>query len=492
MLSKEHQSKIADLWRLFRSAGISNPLVMLENISYLMILKHDVIKGAEVTGRARKRDGVRSTIQKRRRLWSELVQKPQAERLQFFKEKVFPALIRSQANGPDFPAAMKGAVFSVSKPSIFAQAVDLIDELLHEDSPPGHPGEVYEALLAELYLAGKHDQFRTPRHLVRAMIELVEPMLGEWICDPAAGTGGFLIGAYQWILKELTTTGDVGTDPEGFWHNLNPAPMALAGKRALLDGAHFSAFDIDATMTRIGLTNMLLHGISRPSFQCADMLSDVAPTKRRFDVVISDLPKGALQEPMFVRRCRSLLKAGGRAALVVSEELLFNQAEEFLSLRKELVMANDLEAVVSLPGGMFMPYSAAKTAVLVLNRGKAGEWMNFYDVTADGFTDNDAAKDELRFISQAHRIIAKGNPKREHWISAEAQSFAARQCFRVKHDRIAQHNFTLAGGPYRRETAEASSLQSPRQIVAQIRRLQERFGKSIDKIEQLVSEVPGA
>ncbi len=497
MLSQELQAKINDLWSIFRSAGISNPLVILENISYLMLLKYQETAVVESAGRAKKGSS-KSGIKKVKSLWSELVQKPQTERLPFFKENIFRSLTRSSVNGPDFPAAMKGAVFGVSRPAVFARAVELIDELIPEGAPPEHPGEVYEALLAELHLAGKNDQFRTPRHLVRTMVELVEPALGEWVCDPAAGTGGLLIGVYKWILEEHTPPGDIVADPKGSRLNLTTGAAAnRAGKKTLLEGQHFSAFDVDATMTRIGLTNMLLHGIRRPSFRCADMLVQTARTPRRFDIVISDLPKGTSHEALFVRRCRSLLKNGGRAALVVSEELLFNEAEEARSLRKQLVESDDLEAVVSLPGGVFLPYSLSKTAILLLNRGKADERVNFYEVTADGFTqDNerrpDPAKNDLRFVPQAHRILAKGNPRQEHWASSEAQSFAVQQCFRVERERIAQNNFTLAASPYRQQAAKASSLQSPRQIVGQIRRLQEQFGKSLDKIEKLVNEVAGA
>lgn len=498
MPSQEHQSKVSELWSLFRSAGISNPLVILENISYLMLLKYQETAGAGRTGRAKK-GGSRSGVKTAKSPWSELMRRPRAERLSYFKENIFRALTRSGVNGPDFPAAMKGAVFGVSRPTVFAKAVELIDELIAEGAPPEHPGDVYELLLAELHLAGKNDQFRTPRHLVRTMVELVEPAPGEWVCDPAAGTGGLIIGAYEWILKGQAPPGDAGADQKGsrLKQSAGAAATTPAGRKTSLEGHHFSAYDVDATMTRIGLTNMLLHGIRRPSFRCADMLTQSAQTPRRFDIVLSDLPKGAAHEAQFVRRCRSLLKTGGRAALVVSEELLFNEAEESRSLRRELVESNDLEAVVSLPGGLFLPYSLSKTAILLLNRGKPEERVNFYEVTGDGFTpDNerlpDPAKNDLRFVPQAHRILAKGNPRQEHWASGEAQSFAVQQCFRVERERIALQDFTLAVSPYRQQAAEAVSLPSPRQIVGQLRRLQEQFGKSLDKIEKLVNEVAGA
>jgi type I restriction enzyme M protein len=497
VLSEEHKSKINNLWNLFRSANISNPLTILENISYLMLLKQVEVEYEQRGQNRSKRNQTAAPLLKKAYRWSTLIEMPPLERLKHFKENVFPFLTKSRINGPAFPVAMKGAVFGVSKPTIFADAVNLVDELL-SNSTQEQRGDIYESLLTELQLSGKQDQFRTPRHLIRTIIELVEVTLGDWVCDPAAGTGGFLIGAYQWILKEHTPPQSVTVDPEGFWRNLTGDMLPThSSKRALVEGPHFSAFDIDATMTRIGLTNMLLHGIRRPAYRCLDMLKMPATPPRQFELVLSDLPKSSSQEAQFVRRCRSLLKKGGRASFIVSEEFLFNEAEDFRLLRKELIESHDLEAVVSLPSGVFMPYSSSKTAVLILNRGQASEAVNFYEVTGDGFTLDDKRlpdpeKNDLRFVPLAHRILAKGNPKQEHWDSTEAQNFFAQQCSRVERQDFSRQNYSLVRSVYLQPLTEAGSLQSPRQLVSQIRRLQEQFGKSLDKIEKLMKEVAGA
>jgi type I restriction enzyme M protein len=222
MLKTELKSKIRDLWNRFWSGGIANPLSAIEQISYLIFLKrledldndeaaHAKRQGLKFESRFKRHDDCR---------WSFIKQQHPDRMLELIRDTAFPFIKELKTNGNTFSSSMRDAVFIIPKASLLAGAVEIIDTLSVSDQDFDTQGDLYEHLLAELNLAGKNGQFRTSRHIIRTMVELVNAQLGEWICDPAAGTAGFLVGAYQWILKNYTSPETLRIDPDGSWHNL--------------------------------------------------------------------------------------------------------------------------------------------------------------------------------------------------------------------------------------------------------------------------------
>ena len=264
MLTYELKQKIDDLWDRFWSGGIANPLSAIEQISYLIFLKRlEDLDTHEASLAKRQQRTFTSYFEGNEDCrWSSIKEQHPDRMLEIVRDKAFPFLKNLRTNGNTFSEAMKDAVFIIPKASLLASAVAIIDTLPISDQNFDTQGDLYEYLLSELNLAGKNGQFRTPRHIIQIMVELANPQLGEWVFDPAAGTGGFLVAAYQWILKTNTPSETIKIDPDGSWHNLTGELIGRDKQKwALLDGERFVGRDFDTTMVRLGLMNMMLHGI---------------------------------------------------------------------------------------------------------------------------------------------------------------------------------------------------------------------------------------
>ena len=304
------------------------------------------------------------------------------------RDNVFP-FIKSLKNGGEvFSQYMQDAVFIIPKASLLAEAVGIIDEIYteieRERQDAGQnfqdvQGDLYEYLLSEIASAGKNGQFRTPRHIIQMIVALVDPKLGEEICDPACGTGGFLLGAYQHILTRHTSPALLSIGDDGIEHGIAGDRLTDPRQWKALKESMFHGYDFDTTMVRIGLMNLLLHGIDRPHLEYKDTLSKSFTERDRYDVVLANPPfKGSIDksdinedlrlkttktELLFVNRIINLLRVGGRAGVIVPDGVLFGSSNAHKDLRKMLIEECELQGIVKMPAGVFKPYAGVSTAL---------------------------------------------------------------------------------------------------------------------------------
>jgi type I restriction enzyme M protein len=407
MLSQKLKADIRKLWDRFWSGGIANPLTAIEQITYLVFLKRleelDNQNAREAREANRPHTSIFDVPDGTTYRWSHIKQLPSEERLKHVRGPVFEWL--KTIEGAE--ERMRDAVFVIPSANLLQGAIEIIDNLFVPSRNQDTLGDIYEMLLSEIAEAGKNGQFRTPRHIIRAMCDLVDPRYGERICDPACGTGGFIINAYQHILKS-------NTSPDILEFEANGTPLNLIGdlltpeQHAELRRNHFYGFDFDRTMVRLGWMNAIQHGLDNPQINYADTLGSRFYTRvaeelaESFDVVLANPPftgnidktdigeslrqslSTTKTELLFVELILQLLSPGGRAAVIVPEGVLFGSTGAHKALRKKLVTENQLRAVISLPGGVFQPYSGVKTSILVFHKGGKTDEVWFYEITADG------------------------------------------------------------------------------------------------------------
>jgi type I restriction enzyme M protein len=439
----ELKSKIDQLWNKFWSGGISNPLTAIEQITYLLFMKRldelDLKRqsDAEWTGekytskfegswipleyRSQQEPG-KFAIERRTLRWSEFKRMQAEDMLQHVQNKVFPFLKDLNGAESNFTHHMKNAVFIIPKPALLVEAVKTIDEIfevMERDSRENGQafqdiqGDVYEMLLSEIATAGKNGQFRTPRHIIKLMADLVQPQLGHKIADPACGSGGFLLGAYQYIVTLLAIkagTNDLKPDEDGFVRTSIAAALTENARNILQESLY--GYDIDSTMVRLGLMNLMMHGINEPQIDYKDTLSKSFTQESEYDIIMANPPfTGSIDksdinenlqlgttktELLFVENIYRLLKKGGTACVIVPQGVLFGTAGVFKAMRQLLVERCDLKAIITLPSGVFKPYAGVSTAILLFTKvwgpkdkviKPATEHVWFYEMAAA--TDND-------------------------------------------------------------------------------------------------------
>lgn len=408
MLESSLKSQIDRLWDLFWSGGIANPLTAIEQISYLLFMKRlddKDIKQKKDAKFARKK--YQSIFKNNKDLrWSHWKHFEAENMLNHVRDKVFPFIKKLNLEN-SFSSQMQDAVFIIPKPSLLVQAVEIIENLKIHEQNQDTQGDIYEYLLSELQTSGKNGQFRTPRHIIKMMCELVSPKIGQTICDPACGTGGFLIGAYQHIVKQHTSPEFITTDKEGVEHGLIGDKIPNIKTWNYLKNKTFYGFDFDSTMLRISAMNMVLHGIQNPNIKYLDTISKNNKEENLYDVILANPPfKGNIDksdihealsrtvkttrtELLFIAQMIRLLKIGGRCAVIVPNGVLFRSDNAHTAIRKKIVEEAQLEAVISMPSGVFKPYAGVSTAVLLFTKGGETNRVWFYDMTADGFSLDD-------------------------------------------------------------------------------------------------------
>lgn len=443
--NSELANKINQLWDKFWSGGISNPLTAIEQITYLLFMKRldelDQKKqaDAEFTGEPytsrfkgkwippeyrKQTDSKQYAIEKQTLRWSEFKHMPATEMLPHVQNKVFPFLKDMNGAVSKFTHHMKNAVFIIPKEQLLVEAVKTIDEIFEimdrDSQEKGQAfqdiqGDVYEMLLSEIASAGKNGQFRTPRHIIKLMTELVQPQLGHRIVDPACGSAGFLLGSYQYIVTQLAIkagTKNLEPDEDGFVRTSVAA--ALTEKAQSILTQSLFGYDIDSTMVRLGLMNLMMHGIDEPMIDYKDTLSKSYKEESEYDIVMANPPftgsvdKGDINsdipidttksELLFVANIYRLLKKGGTACVIVPQGVLFGSGNAFKSLRKLLVDRCDLKAVITMPSGVFKPYAGVSTAILLFTKvydreekvtKPATQNVWFYEMASDGYSLDD-------------------------------------------------------------------------------------------------------
>ena len=408
------KGKIDALWNKMRDGGLPNPLDSIEQLSFLLFMKR---LDEEETRRERQANlrgipyasvfvDTDGTPRPEYR-WSNWTRRTGAEALEFVKAEVFPFIKRIGGTTSGFAQHMANAEFKVNKPTLLQEACASLDALNVSQQNQDVQGDVYEYMLGKLGdAAGRNGQFRTPRHIIRMMVQMVDPKPTERMCDPAAGTAGFVVNTYQYILEQHTNPASLEYDEQGFPHNLT-GELLDADERAFLQTEALTGFDNDSgmVMLRIGAMNMMLHGITQPNFRYTDTLGKGFTEARCYDVILANPPfKGALDagdvsdtlpgryrktELLFLHLFLRLLEMGGRCAVIVPDGVLFGGGRAHVETRKKLIEENRLEAVISMPSGVFKPYAGVSTAVLIFTRGATTGDIWFYDMEHDGFSLDD-------------------------------------------------------------------------------------------------------
>ncbi len=406
MITGDIKNQIDRIWDSFWSGGIANPLEVIEQITYLLFIRRlDDLHQLEENRANRLRQPMERRIflagkdSKGRPYedfrWSRFKHFAPAEMFTVVGEHLFPFLradlARQLGNGDStYAHHMKDARFTIPTPALLAKVVDMLDHVPMEERDT--KGDVYEYMLAKIATAGQNGQFRTPRHIIRLMVELTAPTTADVICDPACGTAGFLVAAGEYLRERHSNLLHDTKQHEHFHHHM------------------FHGFDFDSTMLRIGSMNMLLHGVEAPDIQRRDSLAqDHVGEEEKYTLVLANPPfagsldyentaKDLLQivktkktELLFLALFLRLLKPGGRAAVIVPDGVLFGSSKAHKELRRILVEDQKLDAVIKLPGGVFKPYAGVSTAILIFTKTNSGgtDFVWFYDVEADGWSLDD-------------------------------------------------------------------------------------------------------
>jgi type I restriction enzyme M protein len=401
MLTGELRNQIDRVWDAFWSGGIANPLEVIEQITYLLFLRRlDELQTLQELKAERLKKPVERQIfpdgkdSKGRPYkdfrWSQFKNLEPREMYTVVSEHVFPFLRNLGGDQSTYARHMKDARFTIPTPALLAKVVDLLDHVPMEDRDT--KGDLYEYMLGKIATAGQNGQFRTPRHIIRLMVEMVQPKPNDIVCDPACGTCGFLVAVGEYLRERHPETLTEQKLRQHFHHGL------------------FHGFDFDNTMLRIGSMNMLLHGVENPDVVYRDSLSqEHAGEDEKYTLVLANPPfagsldyentaKDLLQvvktkktELLFVALFLRLLTPGGRAAVIVPDGVLFGSSTAHKTLRKALVEEQKLDAVISLPSGVFKPYAGVSTAILLFTKTDSGgtDHVWFYDCEADGWSLDD-------------------------------------------------------------------------------------------------------
>lgn len=501
MITTQQKSEIDRLWTEFWVGGITNPLTVIEQISFLMfarLLDVTETRNEKKAERTKKPFKQIFTSKQQHLRWKSFKQKDAPEMLRIVRDEVFPH-IRSLNGGTTFSEYMQDAQLMVQKASLLVNAVNMIDALpiIEGDAK----GDLYEYLLSKLTTAGINGQFRTPRHIIRFMVELLDPKPGEVIGDPACGTAGFLVGAMQYLLEKYTSPKGILIDPKTGEKILTGD--LLEKYRDHIQNEMFHGFDFDATMLRIASMNLMLHGVENPDIHYMDTLSNSFPDKFSkqatggFDVILANPPfKGSLDEGdvhstlteavktkktelLFLTLILRMLKTGGRSATIVPDGVLFGSSKAHTALREILVKANQLEAVISLPSGVFKPYAGVSTAILVFAKGGKTDDVFFYDVAADGYSLDD--KRDPTADNDLPDALACWRKR-----GAKTKTDRTAKYFTVTVKEIEAKDFDLSINRYQEAKHEVLKYDPPKQMIAKLRALESDIGKDLNELEALL------
>ena len=482
MLDTNLKSKINKLWDKFWSGGLSNPITAIEQMSYLIFMKkledEDNKREQEAQFTGEKYKSIFKGCEDCK--WSIWTTYPAEKILDHVRDKVFP-FMRNLGDGDSlYKEYMKGANFGVPTASLLIEAVNIINDMHIKEQNQDTQGDIYEYLLSELTTSGKNGQFRTPRHIINMMVDLADPKLGDKVLDPACGTAGFLVNAYQHILEANKKDGI---------SKLTPA------KKKMLDEESVYGFDIDETMTRIALMNLMMHGIKKPNVNRGNTLSDSEPrvSDNTYDVILANPPfKGSLNEAEISERFRvktkktellflelmyHALAPSGRCSVIVPEGVLFGNSNAHKQVREMLLTKCRLDAVINMPSGVFKPYAGVSTAVLFFTKGEPTKKVWFYKMESDGYS----LDDKRTFID------GKGDIPDilEHFQNREKEDSKDRKkkFFSVPVEEIKEKEWDLSISKYREIEYEEVKYEKPEVLKKKILGLEEDIVKGLKELE---------
>lgn len=502
MTRSEIKSKIDALWLDFHSGGITNPITVIEQISYLMFLRLldlSELRNEKRAGRLKKEFAGVFPKEGQHLRWSYFRNLGGEPMLKVVRDEVFPFLRTEVQKRSALGRFLKDANFLIPTANLLNRAVNAIDALPLEQGDT--KGDLYEYLLSKLSTAGIAGQFRTPRHIIRAMVEIVDPKPNETICDPAAGTAGFLVGTMDYLREKYTTPELIETDADGTRHF--PGDQ-LEPYREHIQTEMLHGFDFDSTMLRIAAMNLLLHGVESRTLHNQDTLTTSFAERQPklsqgyYDVCLANPPfKGTIDqesidatlkskvktkktELLFLVLILRLLKPGGRAAVIVPDGVLFGSSQAHLGVRQMIIDDNQLEAVISLPAGVFKPYAGVSTAILVFTKAGRTDDVWFYDIEADGFSLDD------KRTPQPNKNDLPDMVKQWQARDPKQESDRAAKHFFVPVADIRANKYDLSLNRYKQSKYEEVTYDPPKTILSRIRKLEQEILEDIDELEGML------
>lgn len=498
MITGELKNKIDALWDVFAAGGLTNPLEVIEQITYLMFIRdlddtdNKNAKECAMLGLPFKSifsDQINigeRTVDGQQLKWSTFRDLPANKMYETVQEWVFPFIknLHSDKNSA-YSKYMDDAIFKLPTPLVLSKVVDSLDDiysLMGKSTEIDIRGDVYEYLLSKISTAGRNGQFRTPRHIIHMMVELMKPTPKETICDPACGTGGFLVGASDYLRE--TYRNDILMNKENRDHYMNHM---------------FYGFDMDRTMLRIGAMNMMTHGVESPFIEYRDSLSDQNIDTDKYSLILANPPfKGTLDadsvsasllkvaktkktELLFLALFIRMLKIGGRCACIVPDGVLFGSSKAHKQIRKAIIEDNRLEAVISMPSGVFKPYAGVSTGILIFTKtGHGGtDKVWFYDMKADGYSLDDKRSpvkenDIPDIIERFNHLDKEENRKRTE------------QSFLVDMKEIVDNDYDLSINKYKEVIYEKVEYPPTSEILADIEELNKEIDKNLEELKALL------
>lgn len=488
VITGELKNKVDKLWLIFFTGGITNPLDVIEQITYLMF-----IRDLDRTDNTRQKEssmlGIPHTshfVGREHLKWSVLRDKPAEAMYQTMQGEVFPFIKKLNGNSGTYAKYMADAIFKVPTPQLLEKIVTSLDDMYAfiENQPDRQDarGDLYEYMLSKLSTAGTNGQFRTPRHIIRMMVELLDLQPGDTICDPACGTSGFLVSAGEYLKENYL---------EEIFYNKSA--------KAHYDSAMFTGYDMDRTMLRIGAMNMMTHGIVNPHIEYRDSLSDQNADTGRYTKILANPPfKGSLDydivstdllkmtktkktELLFLALFLRMLKNGGRCASIVPDGVLSGPTKAHTSIRREIVENQRLEAVITMPKGVFKPYADVSTAVIVFTKTGSGgtDKVWFYDMKSDGYSLDD--KRTALGSSDIPDIIA-----RFHALKEEETRERTEQSFMVPKDEIVSNGYDLSINKYMKSIYMEHEYTHPLMIMDEIKALEAKIISGLAELEAIL------
>lgn len=498
MITGELKNKIDSLWDIFAAGGLVNPLEVIEQITYLMFI-HDLDESDNTKAKESAMLGLpyqsifaeeikigERTIDGSQLKWSVFRDFPADRMYTVMQEWVFPFIktLHSDKNSA-YSKYMDDAIFKLPTPLVLSKVVDSLEgiyAMMNEQQTSDVRGDVYEYLLLKIAKSGRNGQFRTPRNIINMMVEMMDPSSDEIICDPACGTSGFLVGAGEYLRTRKK---------EEIFYNKQ--------KKDHYMNQMFHGYDMDRTMLRIGAMNMMTHGIDNPFIEYRDSLSDQNTDKDMYSLVLANPPfKGSLDaesvsgdllkvcktkktELLFLTLFLRILKVGGRCACIVPDGILFGSSTAHKAIRKEIVENQRLEAVVSMPSGVFKPYAGVSTAVLIFTKTEHGgtDQVWFYDMTADGFSLDDkrtpVTENDIPDIVERFKHLDKETDRKR-----------TEKSFLVPKQEIVGNGYDLNINKYKEVEYIPVEYPPTSEIMANIRELEMEIGNEMDELEKLL------
>lgn len=498
MITGELKSQVDKIWEAFWTGGVSNPLSVIEQFTYLLFVRRlderQTLQEKKANMIGGKVETPFYTEDQKELRWSHFKNLDPESMFELFTKTteerpltIFDHMKSLGGKAGVFSQYMKDATFLISKPKLLDQVVQMIDKIKMEDRDT--KGDLYEYLLSKIASAGTNGQFRTPRHIIRMMVEMVQPQKNDTICDPSSGTAGFLVSTGEYL------------------HETRQDWFLEQDFRDHFNNEMFTGLEFDSTMLRIGAMNLQLHGIDNPNLVGVDALSDANEIRDQFSLILANPPfKGSLDydgveksllnttktkktELLFLALMLRMLKTGGRAAVIVPDGVLFGSSKAHKQIRQEIIENHKLDAVISMPSGVFKPYAGVSTAVLFFTKTNSGgtDKVWFYDMQADGYSLDDKRTEiktnDIPDIVTRFKSLSKADSEA---LEGEAERKRTDQSFMVPFSEIEANDWDLSINRYKEIVYEEVEYASPFELIAEIKQLDKERNEALKNLEELL------